>query len=322
MSERASGLRGRSSELVNDVLRRGLLWAAHDRTIARAVKRGGLRLGAGRFVAGETLDDCVGVLRRLNADGFVCNTTILGEGTSDRADVERAVVAYQEILQRFADEALRANVALKLTHLGLDIDEELAYTNLSWLVARAGELGNFIRIDMEESTRVDATLRIYRRLRADGHDNVGTVLQAYLYRSMDDLRELLPLQPNLRLVKGAYLEPHEVAFPHKPDVDRNFVAMIDTSLEGDGFTAIATHDERVIERSLAMADRLGLASGRDFQHQMLFGVRPGLQRDLLARGRQVLVATPFGAEWYAYFMRRLAERPANLGFFLKNLVRR
>jgi proline dehydrogenase len=322
MSDTVSDLRRSTSAAANEALRRALLWAAHDRTIARAVKRGGLRLGAARFVAGETLDDCIPVLRRLNEEGFVCNTTMLGEGTRDPVDAERVVVGYEEVLKRIADEELRANVALKLTHLGLDIDEELAHGNVSRLVAQAGELDGFIRIDMEESTRVDATLRIYRRLRAAGHENIGMVLQAYLYRSLDDLRELLPLRPNLRLVKGAYLEPPDVAFPRKPDVDRNYVRMIDAALEGGGFTAIATHDERVIERSLAMADRLGLGSGSDYQLQMLYGVRLGLQRDLIARGQEVLIATPFGPEWYAYFMRRLAERPANLGFFLKNLVRR
>ena len=322
MPEAPSGFRRWSSDQANGLLRRALLWAAHEPTIARAVKRGGLRLGAGRFVAGETLDDCVVVLRRLNGEGFVCNTTILGEGKRDRAEIETVVRTYEALLQRLADEQLRTNVALKLTHLGLDVDEDLAHANLGRLLGKAAELGNFIRIDMEESARVDATLRIYRRLRADGHDNVGAVLQAYLYRSMDDLRSLLPLTPNLRLVKGAYLEPHDVAFPRKPDVDRNYVAMIDAALQGGGYTAIATHDERVIERSIAMANRLGLRCGTDHQFQMLYGVRPGLQRDLLRREQQVLVATPYGEEWYAYFMRRLAERPANLGFFLKNLLRR
>jgi proline dehydrogenase len=322
MPEAPSGFRRWSSDQVNGLLRRVLLWAAHERTIARAVRRGGLRMGAGRFVAGEMLDDCVGVLRRLNAEGFVCNTTILGEGKRDRDEIETVIRTYEDLLQRLHDEQLRTNVALKLTHLGLDVDEDLAHANLGRLLTKAGELGNSCRIDMEESARVDATLRIYRRLRSDGHDNVGAVLQAYLFRSMDDLRALLPLVPNLRLVKGAYLEPHDVAIPHKSDVDRNYVAMIDVALQGGGFTAIATHDERVIERSIAMADRLGLRSGIDYQLQMLYGVRPGLQRELLARGQQVLVATPFGEEWYAYFMRRLAERPANLGFFLKNLLRR
>ena len=322
MSQTPTGFRRWSSGQVNALLRRALLWAAHETTIARAVKRGGLRLGAARFVAGETLDDCVAVLRRLNDEGFVCNTTILGEGKRDRAEIEAVVRTYERLLQRLADEHLRANVALKLTHLGLDVDEDYAHANVGRLLGKAAELGNSCRIDMEESSRVEATLRIYRRLLADGHRNVGAVLQAYLYRSVDDLRALLPLRPNLRLVKGAYLEPSDVAFARKPDVDRNYVAMIDASLQGGGFTAIATHDDRVIDRSIAMADRLGLRSGTDYQLQMLYGVRPGLQRGLLARGQQVLVATPYGEEWYPYFMRRLAERPANLGFFLKNLLRR
>jgi proline dehydrogenase len=188
-------------------------------------------------------------------------------------------------------------------------------------VGHAAELGNFIRIDMEESAYVDATLRTYRRLREAGHDNVGTVLQAYLFRSESDLGSLLPLAPNLRIVKGAYLEPVDIAYPDKKDVDAAYARLVEASLEGEGFTAVATHDERMIDHTIAFARQRGIPSER-FQFQMLYGVRPRLQLDLVRRGYDVLVATPFGPEWYRYLMRRLAERPANLLFFLKNLVRR
>jgi proline dehydrogenase len=212
-------------------------------------------------------------------------------------------------------------VALKLTHLGLDVSEALAQENLRRVVERAAELGNFVRIDMESSAAVDPTLRIYRALREAGLDNVGTVLQSYLYRTPDDLEALLPLRPNLRLVKGAYLEPPEVAYPRKDDVDAAYVRLVERSLSGGGYTAIATHDERMIEHAIAFAEREGI--GRDrFELQMLYGVRPQLQADLVARGFKVLVATPFGPEWFPFFTRRLAERPANLGFVLRNLVRR
>ena len=184
----------------------------------------------------------------------------------------------------------------------------------------AAGLGNFVRIDMEESRWVDVTLRIYRRLREAGHENTGTVLQSYLFRSENDLASLLDLQPNLRLVKGAYLEPPEVAYPDKADVDAALVSLIERSLREGGFTAIATHDEQIIERSIAFAEREGIPRER-FQFQMLYGVRPQLQLDLVHRGFSVLVATPFGPDWYRYLMRRLAERPANTLFFLKNLVR-
>lgn len=280
-----------------------------------------MRLGASRFVAGETLDECVEILRGLRERGFHANTTLLGEDVREEAQASAAVEEYLRILERLHAERLRVNVALKLTHLGLDVAEELVLENLRRVVERAAELDNFVRIDMESSAAVDPTLRIYRALREAGLDNVGTVLQSYLYRTPEDLEALLPLRPNLRLVKGAYLEPPEVAYPSKDDVDAAYVRLVERSLSGEGYTAIATHDERMIEHAIAFAEREGI--GRDrFELQMLYGVRPQLQADLVARGFKVLVATPFGPEWFPFFTRRLAERPANLGFVLRNLVRR
>jgi proline dehydrogenase len=275
-----------------------------------------MRLGAGRFVAGETLDECVAVLRRLNDQGLHANTTLLGEGVREPTQTEAVVGAYREVIERLALEELRANVALKLTHLGLEIDEELAYANLKRLL----ELGSFVRIDMEQSQFVDPTLRIYRRIREDGFDNVGTVLQAYLYRTPGDLESLLPLAPNLRLVKGAYLEPEQVAYPRKSDVDAAYERLLERMLEAGGHTAVATHDDRMIEHAIRFADVRGVARDR-FEFQMLYGVRPQLQLDLVRRGYKVLVATPYGPEWYPYLMRRLGERPANLLFVLKNTFR-
>jgi len=301
-------------------LRAMILAAAESPRLQRFVQRYGFRLGAARFVAGQSLDEAVPVLARLNAEGLLTNTTLLGEGVRSEQQTRALVDTYRELLERIRAEGLRTNVALKLTHLGLAIDEELAYRNVAELVGYAATLGNFIRIDMEESAYVDATLRIYRRLRETGNDNVGTVLQAYLYRSEEDLASLLPLAPNLRMVKGAYLEPTEVAYPEKNDVDAAYVRLLEASLSGDGFTAIATHDERLIEHAIAFTREHGIALER-FQFQMLFGVRPRLQRDLLTRGHAVLVATPYGPDWYRYLMRRLAERPANLLFLLRNLVR-
>ncbi len=188
------------------------------------------------------------------------------------------------------------------------------------LVEHAAQRGNFVRIDMEESAHVDATLGIYRRLRESGHDNVGAVLQSYLFRSEKDLAALLPLAPNLRLVKGAYLEPPEVAYPDKSDVDAAYVRLLEKSLAAAGFTAVATHDERLIEHAISFAREHGIPKER-FQFQMLYGVRSRLQLDLVERGFDVLVAAPYGPEWYRYLMRRLAERPANVLFLLRNLVR-
>ena len=311
----------RLSAAVNGLLRRAILAAAHSPAIGRFVSRHGMRLGAARFVAGETLDQAVPVLRSLNERGLRTNTTLLGEDVRDRAATQTVVERYREILARIAAEGLHTNVALKLTHLGLALDEELAFENARRLLEEAARHGNFIRIDMEESRHVDPTLRIYRRLREAGLANVGVVLQSYLYRSESDLCDLLPLEPNVRLVKGAYLEPPDVAHPKKADVDAAYVRLLEIALVEAGFTAVATHDERLIEHAIDVARREGIGDDR-FELQMLYGVRPQLQLDLVRRGNRVLAATPFGPDWYPYLMRRLAERPANLGFFLRSVVRR
>jgi proline dehydrogenase len=302
------------------VARRLILAAATNGTARRVVGRYGMRLGAARFVAGETLDECVTVLRRLNDRGLWANTTILGEGVADAAEALSVADEYELVLERIAAERLRANVALKLTHLGLDLDEELAFANVARVVDTAARLDNFVRIDMEHSSNVDATLRIYRRLRETARDNVGTVLQSYLHRTEDDLRSLLPLRPNLRIVKGAYLEPESVAYPAKADVDASFARLVATLMRAGCYTCVATHDERLIEWAIDLARREGVTSDR-FEFQLLYGVRSNLQLELLRRGFKVLVATPFGPDWYPYLMRRLAERPANVAFLARSLVR-
>ena len=278
-------------------------------------------MGAARFVAGETLESCVAALRMLNDAGLYANTTLLGEAIPNTEGAAAVTAEYEQIIERLVAEKLRANIALKLTHLGLSFDEETAHANVARLVERAGDLGTFLRIDMEQSEYVDATLRLYERLRAAGKDAVGMVLQSYLYRTTDDLERLLPRTPNLRIVKGAYLEPASIAYPDKAAVDRAYVELVERGLRGGAYIAVATHDEAIIRRVQAFAAREGIARDR-FEFQMLFGVRPALQRSIAADGYKVLVASPFGPDWYSYLMRRLAERPANLGFFLRNLVRR
>ncbi len=301
--------------------RAAILRAADSRLLRRLVDRYGMRLGAARFVAGETLDECVPVLRRLNEAGLRANTTLLGEAIPDAAMAAATVSEYEAIVDRLAQEGLRANIALKLTHLGLSFDRETTYRNLERIVAHAGSLGQLVRIDMEQSSFVDASLEIYERLRREGHENVGVVLQAYLYRSPGDLERLLPLKPNVRVVKGAYLEPATIAHPDKRDVDRAYVRLVERGLRGGAYVAVATHDDRIIRHVREFAQR-GAISRDGFEFQMLYGVRPALQRSVAAAGYKVLVATPFGPDWYPYLMRRLAERPANLLFFLRNLVRR
>ncbi len=310
-----------ASTRANAVLRAAILRAADDRHVKRFMSRYGMRLGGARFVAGETLDECVVVLRRLAEQGLHANTTLLGESVHDPAEATAVAEEYGRILERLHVEQLPVNVALKLTHLGLELDEELAYANVERVVQVAERLQSFVRIDMEQSSVVDATLRIYRRLREAGHDRVGTVLQSYLYRTENDLESLLPLQPNLRFVKGAYLEPPEIAYAAKQDVDAAYTRLVEKALRGGAYAAIATHDESLIGRCIDIAAREGIQRDR-YELQMLYGVRAGLQLDLVRRGFKVLVATPYGPEWYPYLMRRLAERPANLGFFVRNLVRR
>jgi proline dehydrogenase len=302
------------------MMRTMLLGAANSRPLQRFVTKHGRRLGAYRFVAGETLDEFMAAVRATNARGMRVAAGLLGEDVRSIEDASAVAAEYRSILDRFAADGADANVALKLTHLGLAAGDVIAFENLSSIASHAAACGNFVRIDMEQSAFTDATLAIYRRALERGLNNVGTVLQAYLYRSESDLGSLLELAPNLRLVKGAYLEPEAIAFPSKRDVDANYVRLIEMSLRGDGFTAIATHDETVIEHTISFISRRGVRPER-FEFQMLYGVRPQLQARLVERGYAVRIAVPFGTQWFPYFMRRLAERPANVFFFLGSMWR-
>jgi len=305
---------------VAGAVRSVFLGASHSPSLNRAARRYGLRFGAKRFVAGETLDEFVAVAKTLNTGGFTIASAILGEGVASRAEAQAVGAEYRDLLTRIASEGLRANVALKLTHLGLAIDEAEAERNLRAVVAHAADQKLFVRIDMEESWYVEPTLRLYRVLRSEGLSNVGVVLQAYLYRTPADLDALLPLAPNLRLVKGAYLERPNVAYPRKADVDAAYARLVERALFGAGYCGIATHDESAIRRALAVAIANGVRPGERFEFQMLFGVRPKLQRRLVAEGYPVRIAAPYGRAWFPYFMRRLAERPANVAFILRSLV--
>jgi proline dehydrogenase len=297
-----------------------LLGAANNRGLGRFVTKHGRKLGAYRFVAGETLDEFLEVVRVVNGRGLRIAAGMLGEDVRDRDDAVAVARQYENVLERVAEAGAVANVALKLTHLGLSVDRDFAQANVESVARRAAQTSNFVRMDMEQSAYTDATLSVYRSLRSNGVDNVGTVLQAYLHRSEADLRSLLPFSPNLRLVKGAYLEPPSIAFPSKRDVDKNFVRLIELSLTEGRFTAIATHDDNVIEHCIDFVRRQSIREA-SFEFQMLYGVRPKLQTDVLRRGYPVRVAVPFGTQWYPYFMRRLAERPANVAFLLSSMWR-
>lgn len=268
---------------------------------------------ARRFVAGETLDEAVTVCHRLNDDGLLVTLDYLGESVTSADDTCPVVEMYCTMLDRIIQEGLQASVSLKLTHLGLDIDEMLCVNNLRQILSAAHNVR--VTIDMESSHYTDTTLRIYRCLR-DEFPNLGTVIQAALRRSRDDMHQLAAEKARIRLCKGAYLEPPDIAFPRKSDVDDHYRQIVHEYLQSDGLLEIATHDEAMIEAALTDIDRFNVS---DYEFQMLYGIRSDRQVQLARAGSPVRVYVPFGESWYSYFMRRLAERPANLWFFLRSL---
>lgn len=306
---------------INGALRHSILAATTNPAVKSVVARYGDRLGAKRFNAGDTFDECLDVLEQLTARGFYSYVSPLGEALDDESEISQVIDEYRMMLTRLKSSHLDATIAVKLTQLGLDISEDYGFQNTLRIIDRAAQDTRFVRISMEESETVDATLRTYRRLREAGYDNVGVVLQSYLYRSEQDLRDLLEYRPNVRIVKGAYLEPESVAYPAKRDVDVAYLRLLKRSLSYGAFTAIATHDERIIDYALEYAERNGIDPER-FEFQMLLGVRPQLQESLVDRGLKVRLAVPYGPDWYPYFMRRLAERPANLLFAGRSLLER
>ena len=272
-----------------------------------------------RFTAGEELDDAIRIIRQLSAEGFAVTLDRLGESVTEAAEAEEAGRAYLDILDRLAAEKLPSHISIKLTQLGLAIDEALARRLVEALVQRAARYRTFVRIDMEGSAYTAKTLRIFQDVRAP-RDVLGIVIQAYLYRSKQDLDELLTDGVRVRLCKGAYHEPPELAFPRKADVDRNYAKLMEKLLASGTYPALATHDARLIAAAEKLAKDMGVGPDR-FEFQMLYGIRRQLQRQLVRQGYRVRIYVPFGKQWYPYFMRRLAERPANLLFLLRNLFR-
>jgi len=277
----------------------------------------GRRLAA-RFIAGEELEDALGVVRRLGDQGFDVTLDYLGESVHEAAAAEEACQVYLQILDRLAAQGLRSHISIKLTQLGLALDEAMTCRHLAAIAERATLHHNFVRIDMESSAHTDATLRVFREVAAPC-EVLGIVIQSYLYRSEKDVEELLQKGARIRLCKGAYKEPPEVAFPRKEDVDRNYVGLMQRLLASGHYHAIATHDPQMIAATKDFAHAQGFGPER-FEFQMLYGIRRRLQRQLLREGFRVRVYVPYGRQWYAYFMRRLAERPANLFFLLRNLL--
>lgn len=318
------------------MLRAFLIYLSQANWAQHIVRQWGIaRRMASRFVAGEDMDSALQAVEELNNGGINVTLDHLGEHVSTREGAVEAKDEILDILDRIEEEGLRSGVSIKLTQIGLGMDQELCLSHLEQILSKAESQRNFIRIDMEESAFTDDTLASYHEMVRRGYqDVVGIVLQSYLYRTEDDLRDILERKGRVRICKGAYNEPADVAFPKKADVDRNFDIctrlMLDCSRENqshlseDGrippIPAIGTHDEDRIDFAKEYAKEIGLPKdGLEFQ--MLYGIRGDIQRQLVKEGYPVRVYVPYGTEWYPYFVRRLAERPANLWFFLSNLIR-
>ena len=293
------------------------------------------RRAASRFISGDTLDEAISTTKTLNRNGLYVTLDHLGEHVGDPHSAKESAEAYFPLLDQIDQSRSKAGISLKLTQLGLLLDYELCLQHLAAILERAREKQNFVRIDIEDSPVIDRTMKMYSDLRGMGYENVGMAIQSYLYRSEGDTHSLLDVGCRIRLVKGAYKEPPELAYPRKADVDRNFdhlaKIMIDharaagaepVSISGKfpPVVAIATHDEGRISFAKEYASEVGFPNSA-LEFPMLFGIRTGLQTDLAHQGYPVRVYVPYGNEWYPYYVRRLAERPANLWFFISNFFR-
>ena len=274
-----------------------------------------------RFIAGENIEEAVAAIREINARGCSASFDHLNESVDSVAETEAEVREYLNVLARIDETGINSNVSIKLSQFGLVIDPELAYRNARRVVEDATRRGNFVRVDMEGSSVTQATIDIFKRLRAEfGLNDVGIVLQSYLYRTMEDARDLLKIPARIRICKGAYNEPPEVAYPNKKDVDENYVRVMQLLLASGVYHGIATHDPKMIDATIDFAAREGVPKDA-FEFQMLYGIRRDLQEQLARDGYGMRVYVPYGKHWYPYFMRRLAERPANVWFVLKNLFK-
>jgi proline dehydrogenase len=302
------------------VVRQALFHLSQERHLRSLVTSNDLaRSMALRFVAGETLDGAIEAVRAINSRGMTATLDHLGENVSNPSEAQEAADACCHSLDAIQATGVQCGLSVKLTQLGLDIGHECALENLARVLERARQSDTFVRIDMEGSEYVDRTLKVFDQVR-ERFTNVGTVIQSCLYRSERDVRRLVESGARIRLVKGAYLEPETVAYPRKVDVDANYVRLMRILLDAGHYPAIATHDPAMIDatRRYAAARRIDPSA---FEFQMLYGIRRDLQETLLASGYRMRIYVPYGTQWYPYFMRRLAERPANVMFVLGNIAR-
>jgi proline dehydrogenase len=304
------------------MLRRTLLFLSRQPRLFRFVRHNGFaKAMASRFVAGETIDTAVAAVQRLNAQGISASLDLLGESVTNETEARAAGAEYVRLLDAIAEHKLDANVSVKLTAMGQDISDDLCESIMRSILDRAKERGGFIRLDMEGSAYTQRTLDFFEnRLFPRYPDTVGIVLQSALRRTAADVERAIALNCRVRLCKGAYLEPADIAFPSKADVDRNYIACMKGLMDRGRYPGIATHDPEIIARATAFATDKGIDRSR-FEFQMLYGVRRDLQERLARDGYRLRVYVPFGTQWYPYLMRRLAERPANLAFMTGNILR-
>jgi proline dehydrogenase len=304
------------------MLKAAFLWLSEQPSIFRFVRKNPLaRKLASRFVAGETIDEAITALRDLNSSGLSASLDLLGESVLHAEEANRACQTYLDILDRIHGAQANANVSVKLTQMGLDIDEQLCLRNMRAIIRNAKQYGSFVRIDMEQSTYTARTLQLFTDvLHPEFGNTVGVVLQSYLRRTAADVDAMIALGARVRLCKGAYKEPEDVAFPDKKDVDANYVACMERLIERGNYPGIATHDVKIIEHATAFIKKNRIPAAR-YEFQMLYGVRRDLQYRLHREGHNLRVYVPFGTHWYPYLMRRLAERPANIAFITTNILK-
>ncbi|MEC1688272.1 proline dehydrogenase [Bacillus mojavensis] len=302
------------------MLRHMFLFLSQNKTLTKLAKAYGSRLGARRFVAGDTIESAVRTIKKLNQSGLCTTIDYLGEYAATHKEASRVAAECKKAIQAIAEHRLDSELSLKLTSLGLDISEELAVSHLRDILSAAKENSVAVTIDMEDYPHYEQTLAIYRQCKQE-FDMLGTVIQAYLYRAAEDIRKLHDLKPNLRLVKGAYKESAAVAFPDKKGTDLHFQSLIKLHLLSGNYTAVATHDDDIIAftKKLVADHDIPLSQ---FEFQMLYGIRPERQKELVKEGYKMRVYVPYGTDWFSYFMRRIAERPANAAFVLKGIFKK
>jgi proline dehydrogenase len=303
------------------VLRSFFISMSRNKTVRGLSERSSIgRKLSSRFVAGMTVEDALRAAAEVNRDGMAASLDLLGESVTDAAQARSSAEVYHELLGAIRERGLNANVSVKLTQVGMDVDPALAEATVGEMLGWAQTADSFVRIDMEGSEYTEATIAMTERLHARWPGRVGTVLQAYLFRTADDAKRLVSERIRIRLCKGAYKEPATIAFAEKSDVDKNYVELMVYLATSGVFCGLATHDETIVDRMCAVVAEKKISKDA-FEFQMLYGIRRDLQKKLAAEGYGVRVYIPFGPEWYPYFMRRLAERPANVLFLIRNFFK-